>query len=33
MSRRAYQGVLVAYEVFLLGLGGWFLASGLGHIF
>lgn len=33
MSRRAYQGVLVACGVFLLGLGGWFLASGLGHIF
>ena len=33
MSRRAYQGVLVACGVFLLGLGGWFLASGLGYIF
>ena len=33
MSRRAYRGVLVACGVFLLGLGGWFLASGLGHIF
>ncbi len=33
ISRRAYQGVLVACGVFLLGLGGWFLASGLGHIF
>ncbi len=33
MSRRAYQGVLVACGVFLLGLGGWFLASGLGHVF
>ena len=33
MSRRAYQGVLVACGVFLLGLGGWFVASGLGHIF
>ncbi len=33
MSRRAYQGVLVTCGVFLLGLGGWFLASGLGYIF
>jgi threonine/homoserine/homoserine lactone efflux protein len=33
MSRRAYRGVLVACGVFLLGLGGWFLASGLGHVF
>ena len=33
ISRRAYQGVLMACGVFLLGLGGWFLASGLGHIF
>ena len=33
MSRRAYQGVLVACGVFLLGLGGWFLASGLGYVF
>jgi threonine/homoserine/homoserine lactone efflux protein len=33
MSRRAYQGVLVACGVFLLGLGGWFLASGLSQIF
>jgi threonine/homoserine/homoserine lactone efflux protein len=33
MSRLAYQGVLVACGVFLLGLGGWFLASGLDHIF
>jgi threonine/homoserine/homoserine lactone efflux protein len=33
MSRRAYRGVLVACGVFLLGLGGWFLASGLGYIF
>lgn len=32
MSRRAYRGVLMVCGVFLLGLGGWFLASGLGHI-
>jgi threonine/homoserine/homoserine lactone efflux protein len=33
MSRRAYRGVLTACGVFLLGLGGWFLASGFGYIF
>lgn len=32
MSRGAYRGVLMACGVFLLGLGGWFLASGLGYI-
>ncbi len=33
MSRRAYRGVLLACGVFLLGLGGWFLASGFGYVF
>ena len=33
MSRRAYQGVLAVCGVFLLALGGWFLASGFGDIF
>jgi len=33
ISRRAYRGVLVVCGVFLLGLGGWFLASGFGYIF
>ena len=32
MSRRAYRGVLPACGLFLLGLGGWFLASGLGYV-
>lgn len=33
MSRWAYRGVLLASGLFLLGLGGWFLASGLGYVF
>ena len=33
MSRWAYRGVLLACGVFLLGLGGWFLASGFGYVF
>ncbi len=33
MSRWAYRGVLLACGLFLLGLGGWFLASGLGYVF
>ncbi|MDO8614451.1 MAG: LysE family transporter [Dehalococcoidia bacterium] len=32
MSRRAYQLVLSACGLFLLGLGGWFLASGVGYL-
>ena len=32
MSRRAYQVVLGACGVFLLALGGWFLASGVGYV-
>jgi threonine/homoserine/homoserine lactone efflux protein len=32
MSRRLYQGVLIACGVFLVALGGWFLASGIGYI-
>jgi threonine/homoserine/homoserine lactone efflux protein len=31
MSRWAYRGVLMACGVFLLALGSWFLASGLGY--
>jgi threonine/homoserine/homoserine lactone efflux protein len=33
MSRLAYRAVLMACGVFLLGLAGWFLASGFGYIF
>ncbi len=33
MSRWAYRGVLLACGLFLLGLGGWFVASGLGYVF
>ena len=33
MSRWVYRGVLMACGLFLLALGGWFLASGLGYIF
>jgi threonine/homoserine/homoserine lactone efflux protein len=33
MSRWAYRGVLTACGLFLLGLGGWFLASGFGYVF
>jgi threonine/homoserine/homoserine lactone efflux protein len=33
MSRTAYRLVLAACGVFLLALGGWFLASGLGTVF
>ena len=32
MSRRAYRAVLTVCGLFLLGLGGWFLASGLGYV-
>ena len=32
ISRGAYQAILVACGLFLLGLGSWFLASGLGYI-
>jgi len=32
MSRRLYQGVLFVCGVFLVALGGWFLASGIGYI-
>jgi threonine/homoserine/homoserine lactone efflux protein len=32
MSRWAYRLTLTACGVFLLGLGGWFLASGLGYL-
>lgn len=32
MSRRAYQAVLGACGLLLIALGGWFLASGLGHV-
>lgn len=32
MSRRAYQAVLGVCGVFLLALGGWFLASGAGYV-
>jgi threonine/homoserine/homoserine lactone efflux protein len=31
MSRRAYRGVLLVCGVFLLALGGWFVASGVGY--
>ncbi|MEE8347200.1 MAG: LysE family transporter [Dehalococcoidia bacterium] len=33
MSRWVYRGVLMACGLFLLALGGWFLASGFGYIF
>lgn len=33
LSSRAYKWVLTACGIFLLALGGWFLASGLGYIF
>ncbi len=33
MSRWAYRGVLMACGLFLLGIGGWFLATGLGYAF
>jgi hypothetical protein len=33
MNRVVYQGVLMVCGLFLLGLGGWFLASGFGHVF
>jgi threonine/homoserine/homoserine lactone efflux protein len=32
MSRGVYRGVLAACGVFLVALGGWFLASGAGYI-
>ncbi len=32
MNRWAYRGLLLACGLFLLGLAGWFLASGLGYI-
>jgi len=32
MSRRAYQSVLGVCGLLLVALGGWFLASGLGHV-
>jgi hypothetical protein len=32
MSRWIYRGVLMACGIFLLALGGWFLASGLGYV-
>jgi hypothetical protein len=32
MSRGAYRGVLLACGLFLLALGGWFVASGLGYL-
>lgn len=32
MGWRVYRGILVGCGIFLVGLGGWFLASGLGHI-
>jgi threonine/homoserine/homoserine lactone efflux protein len=31
MSRRVYQGLLAVCGVFLVGLGSWFLASGIGY--
>jgi len=33
MSRAAYRVILAGCGVFLLALGGWFLASGLGTVF
>ncbi|HEU4760593.1 MAG TPA: lysine transporter LysE, partial [Dehalococcoidia bacterium] len=33
MSRWAYRGILSTCGVFLLALGGWFMASGLGYTF
>ncbi len=32
MSGTAYRGVLMACGVFLVALGGWFLASGFGYV-
>ncbi len=32
MSRGAYRAVLMVCGLFLLGLGGWFLASGLSYV-
>lgn len=32
MSRRAYRAILTVCGIFLLGLGGWFVASGLGYV-
>ena len=32
MSARVYRGILAVSGVFLLALGGWFLASGFGYV-
>lgn len=31
MNRRVYQGLMAVCGVFLVALGGWFLASGIGY--
>lgn len=33
MSQRVYHGILVACGLFLIGLGGWFFADGIGYVF
>lgn len=32
INRRVHQGLLAVCGVFLVALGGWFLASGIGHV-
>ncbi len=32
INRRVYQGLLAGCGVFLVALGGWFLASGIGYV-
>lgn len=32
MNRRVYQGLMAVCGVFLVALGGWFLASGIGYV-
>ena len=32
IDRRVYQGLLAVCGVFLVALGGWFLASGIGYV-
>ena len=32
INRRVHQGLLAVCGVFLVALGGWFLASGIGYV-
>ncbi len=32
MNPRAYQGLMAVCGIFLIALGGWFLASGIGYV-